>query len=174
MEALSESIDEVNRGEAARPVIVVMHLGNEAPSSIRSGDVRSALRKSGATLHVIAPVGLGNVGADVYMAGSVPMLATISPVAAGVNEQGVAPNDANEERGDVRNVLDDGSKESGGRNVQATSVTLARVAFQLAGELLNQYEITYTLPAGVRPSDRLQVSSKRRNVSVVAPSRIRN
>jgi hypothetical protein len=45
---------------------------------------------------------------------------------------------------------------------------------QVASELLNQYEVSYTLPAGAKPSDRLQVTAKRKNVVLYAPSRIPN
>jgi hypothetical protein len=43
---------------------------------------------------------------------------------------------------------------------------------QVASDLLNQYEITYTLRDGTKPSDRVSVSSKRKGVTVRAPSRL--
>jgi hypothetical protein len=43
----------------------------------------------------------------------------------------------------------------------------------LASELLQQYRLSYTLPAGVKPSDRLSVSIARKGLSVRAPTRIR-
>jgi hypothetical protein len=43
---------------------------------------------------------------------------------------------------------------------------------RLAEDLIDQYEITYSLPAGVKPSDKLSVSSKRKGVSLRAPNRI--
>jgi hypothetical protein len=50
--------------------------------------------------------------------------------------------------------------------------THARALEQLADELLHQYEITYTLPDGVAPNEKLSVSSKRKGVTVRAPSRL--
>jgi hypothetical protein len=44
----------------------------------------------------------------------------------------------------------------------------------IADELLHQYEITYTLPAGQKPDDKLEVKSKRKDVTVRAPSRLVN
>jgi len=69
-------------------------------------------------------------------------------------------------------VLGDGAKESGGHHDQVIATTHAKALEQLADELLHQYEITYTLPDGVKPSDRLSVSSKRKGVTLRAPSRL--
>jgi hypothetical protein len=43
----------------------------------------------------------------------------------------------------------------------------------IANDLSNKYKLTYELPAGVRPSDRLDVSINRRGVTLRAPTRIR-
>jgi hypothetical protein len=71
-------------------------------------------------------------------------------------------------------LLTDGAEESGGRNVEVTSTTVVSAMQQIASELVNQYEIIYTLPEGVTPSDTILVSSKREGVTVHAPSRIAN
>ena len=42
---------------------------------------------------------------------------------------------------------------------------------KLGDELLNQYEVVYAVPDGVKPSDKLSISTKRRNVNLYAPSR---
>ena len=64
-------------------------------------------------------------------------------------------------------VLETGSRESGGRQIR----TAAEVP-GIATELINQYEITYTLPSGMTPSDRVSVTSIRTGVAVQAPSRV--
>jgi hypothetical protein len=69
-------------------------------------------------------------------------------------------------------VLGDGSKETGGRNEQVISTTLISTLENIANELLHQYEITYTLPAGQKPNEKISVESKRKGVTVRAPSRI--
>jgi hypothetical protein len=68
-------------------------------------------------------------------------------------------------------VLNDGSRESGGRHVEVGNNMVLELQ-RIASELINQYEITYTLPAGVAPSDRISVSTTRRGVTVRAPSRV--
>jgi hypothetical protein len=69
-------------------------------------------------------------------------------------------------------VLNDGSRESGGRHVEIQGNSMVPEMQRIASELINQYEITYTLPSGVAPSDRISVSSTRKGVTVRAPSRI--
>ncbi len=70
-------------------------------------------------------------------------------------------------------ILGDGPKQSGGRriDVHATS-SFAQAMQQIASDLLAQYAITYELPDGVKPDKRLNVSVKRRGVSLRAPSAI--
>ena len=68
-------------------------------------------------------------------------------------------------------VLGDGAKQSGGRRVEVTAdVNVPKALQQIAGDLSAQYVIQYALPDGVKPDRRLNVSLKRRGVSVRAPS----
>ena len=69
-------------------------------------------------------------------------------------------------------ILTEGSKDSGGNIVEVAANTVSPAAVEIASELVNQYEITYTLPQGMAPSDRVSVSSMRAGVTVRAPSRI--
>jgi hypothetical protein len=69
-------------------------------------------------------------------------------------------------------VLGDGSKESGGRHDQVISTTLIPSFERLANELLMQYAVKVAVPAGVKPTDKLSVSSTRRGAKVYAPSRL--
>jgi VWFA-related protein len=77
-----------------------------------------------------------------------------------------------EERGREQ-VLSDAPKQTGGRNlmVNATAV-IPKALQQVADDLLAQYAITYTLPDGVKPNKRFSVSTKRRGVTLRAPSTI--
>ena len=43
---------------------------------------------------------------------------------------------------------------------------------QIARELKHQYALTYTLPDGMKPSDRLEVKVTRKDLKVLAPTRI--
>jgi hypothetical protein len=69
-------------------------------------------------------------------------------------------------------VLNDGSRDTGGRHEQFNNQNLAKLAEQISQELLNHYQLSYVLPAGAKPSDRLEVSTKRKGVKVNAPTRI--
>ena len=70
-------------------------------------------------------------------------------------------------------VLGDGSKQSGGRRIEVPSTgAFPQALQQIANDLLAQYAITYTLPEGVKPDKRFSISSKRRGVTLRAPSAI--
>ena len=47
-----------------------------------------------------------------------------------------------------------------------------RMPEMLGDELMHQYLVTYTLPDGVKPSEKLSVSVKRKGVTLRAPTRI--
>ena len=68
-------------------------------------------------------------------------------------------------------VLGDGPKQSGGRRLEVPSTgAFPQALQQIANDLLAQYAITYTLPEGVKPDKRFSISSKRRGVTLRAPS----
>ena len=70
-------------------------------------------------------------------------------------------------------VLGDGPKQSGGRRIDVPSTgAFPQALQQIASDLLAQYAITYTLPDGVKPDKRFSISSKRRGVTLRAPSAI--
>jgi len=70
-------------------------------------------------------------------------------------------------------VLGDGPKQSGGRRIEVPSTgAFPQALQQIANDLLAQYAITYTLPDGVKPDKRFSISSKRRGVTLRAPSAI--
>ena len=163
MEAIQDATKEV-RHEARRPVIVVMRLGGEAVTSLSGEDVREQLRKSGAVLHVVSAAGAQ---------GKAPSQATGTD-AVSVQQGQFRDAELAESASSLAQVLGDGSKESGGRYEQVIATTHARALEQLADELLHQYAITFVLPDGVKPNDKLSVSSKRKGVIVRAPSRLPN
>ena len=70
-------------------------------------------------------------------------------------------------------VLGDGPKQSGGRRVEISTTGQASKALQqIAGDLLSQYVITYALPSGVKPDKRVNVSLKRKDIVLRAPTAI--
>jgi hypothetical protein len=46
------------------------------------------------------------------------------------------------------------------------------VLAKIADALLKQYVLTYTLPDGVKPNDKLSLTTSRKGITLLAPSRI--
>jgi hypothetical protein len=164
VEAIVETVKEIPR-EGYRPVIVVLRAGGEAPTPIRSEMVREELRKSGAVLYAISRSGTQSLGGGTSPT-QVPSAAAVSYAAA--------TSEVMEGALTLGSILGDGSRDSGGRHLQAVSTTIVPVMQQIAAELLNQYEVSYVIPEAGRPSDRLAVSIKRRGLTVAAPTRVPN
>jgi VWFA-related protein len=163
MEAIQDATTAVQH-DGRRPVIVVVRLGGEAASALSADDVREQLRKSGAMLYVVSAAG-AQAAAPSQARGT---------DALSVQQGQFRDAELAEGAFNLAAVLGDGAKESGGHHDQVIATTHAKALEQLADELLHQYEITYTLPDGVKPSDRLSVSSKRKGVTLRAPSRLPN
>lgn len=143
---LSEGIlDIVSKFGAARPerpaLVVVALTGGQAGVDPRN--VLEKLGSSGATMHSVTLGGGGSAG----------------PV-------GVMSDEAGREQ-----VLGDGPKQSGGRRVDVNvTAAVPKALQQIADDLLAQYAITYVLPDGVKRDKRVNISTKRRGVSLRAPS----
>jgi hypothetical protein len=74
---------------------------------------------------------------------------------------------------DLGMVMGDGPKQSGGRIEQAGSgPAIAPAAMKIADALQHQYLLTYTLPDGVKMTDRITVSTSRKGITLTSPSRI--
>jgi hypothetical protein len=164
---LINAIDDATRNVAApgkRPIIIVMRVGGEGTGTAKAKEVRAELRKSGAALYVIAIQGADRQPLQVGGASGSNFSSQARQVAA---------DEANDGANELQLVLGDGSAESGGHydSVVTTNLGLAKGVEQIALELLNSYELTYTLPAGVKPSDKLQVTTTRKDMKVYAPTR---
>ena len=129
-----------NRPE--RPVLVVIALaGGQAGVDPRS--VLNKLGESGATMH------------SVTLAGGV----SAAPLGAMGDQSG------------REQILGDGPKQAGGRRIEVNVATgLPKAMQSVADDLLAQYAVTYVLPDGVKPNKRFSVSSKRRGITLRAPS----
>lgn len=150
-----------------RPVIVVIAMALNAPdqrSQQQPQAVLNRLRDSNAQLHVVSVQAPRNPGVanDTRYPANDPLGRVGDP-----NFPVPEPNDRAE-------VLTRGPKQSGGGlwpiNILAG---VPSAMLSIASDLSNQYKLTYELPAGVRPSDRLDVSINRRGVTLRAPTRIR-
>lgn len=74
---------------------------------------------------------------------------------------------------DLGEVLQDGPKQTGGRIEEAnTSMVLVPSATRLADILLHQYVVSYALPDGVKMSDKITIETSRKDIKLLAPTRI--
>ncbi|MEO7193159.1 MAG: hypothetical protein ABI051_19105 [Vicinamibacterales bacterium] len=72
---------------------------------------------------------------------------------------------------DLGVVLGDGPTQSGGSVTAASSREgFAQAAATIAKTLAHQYKLTYRLPDGVKPGERLQVTTTRPAAKIVAPT----
>ena len=70
-------------------------------------------------------------------------------------------------------VLAEGPVQSGGSSTAANSTRgFSDALVAIAKTLAHQYKLTYVLPTGVRPGERLKVTTTRRDVKMMAPTRI--
>ena len=163
LEAIQEATKEVQH-EDRRPAIVVMRLGGEGPTTLNGNDVRDALRKSGAVLYAVSAAGAQ---------GSAPPQARGTD-AVSVQQGQLRDQELTDGQFALNQVLGDGAKDSGGRHDQVIATTHAKAVEQIAEELLHQYEIKYALPDGAKPAEKISVSTKRKGVTLHAPSRVPN
>jgi hypothetical protein len=73
----------------------------------------------------------------------------------------------------IGQVLGDSPRESGGLAERIGSMNaISPAAKKVADMLLSQYAVTYTLPDGVKPADRVAITTTRPGVKLLAPTRI--
>lgn len=150
---ISDAALDFERRRVERPVILALTVGGEEHTPLPPDHVLEQLRKSSAALHVVSVIGS-------------QLRPTAQPNRAG---------DLLNENLGINEVLGDGPKRSGGRREEVPAIAGAVTGLQqLADALKRQYVVEYTLPEGVKPSDRFSVSSKRRDVTLRAPTHIPN
>jgi VWFA-related protein len=142
LDAIVDASKSLQTRKAARPNIVAMAFGSEEFNNVRQDRVLDQLQQSGAILHVIS-----------------------------MSKPNTTPGlDENLNR---NKVLGDGPKQSGGRYEEMVASAGLTKALQLvADDLVNQYVVSYTLPAGVSPSGKIAVAIGRRGVTLRAPTRV--
>jgi VWFA-related protein len=151
LDGISETALDLDKRKAGRPVIVALTVGGEEHSTLPAHHVLDNLRQSGAALHVVLVVNTA------------------------LRSQASAPNAASllGENMNLGEVLGDGPKQSGGHRDEIIAATGIPAGLQqLAESLKHQYVIEYTLPDGVKPADKLSVTTKRKGVTLRAPTRI--
>lgn len=144
-EGIAEMARTFKNDRHPRPVMVMMALDAQQVSSEQPQSVLNQLRDSNAQLHVV----------------SIEAAQTALDPSQMMDASGRAQ------------VLGDGPKQSGGRQWAVGALTaIPKAMLSIANDLSNQYLITYTLPAGTNPSDRLNVTTSRRGVTLRAPTRV--
>jgi hypothetical protein len=149
LEGIFETARDFTRRESRRPVILALTVGGDEQSPRLATQVLNELWKSHAALHVVF----------------------VNSPAVRPQRAASRPSDLLEGGFNLGRVLGDGPKETGGRRreVLATGAVLNDVQ-RVASDLRDQYVIAYARPAAGNPL-RLQVTSKRRGVTVIAPTR---
>ena len=128
-----------------RPVIIMIALDSQQVSSEEPQNVLNQLRDSNAQLHVV----------------SIEAAQQASNPAQMLEMSGRAQ------------VLGDGPKQSGGRQHPVNALTaVPKAMMSIANDLSSQYVLTYVLPDGVKPSDRLSVELEKSGFTLRAPTRI--
>ena len=161
METIRDTTKNVRR-EGTRPVIIVMRVGAETSSTLSADEVRDDLRKSGAILYVVSTMSAERRPA--------------SSARPGISTEQAQMQDDEMTSGmlSLGQVLGDGARDSGGRHTQVVSTTLIPALEGIAEELVQQYALTYKLPDGAKAGDKLQVTTKRKNVTLRAATKIAN
>ena len=143
-EGVLEVASELAASKAERPVLVVLAVsGGQAGVDPRT--VLDKVRQSGLTMSAVTLAG-GNDGGGV----------------------GTLSDQSGREQ-----ILGDGPKQSGGRRIEVPSTgAFPKAVQQIADDLAAQYSVTYTLPDGVKPDKRFSITSKRRGLTLRAPTAI--
>lgn len=151
LSGIYESALDFERRKVERPVILALTVGGEEHTPLPPHHVLDELRKSGAALHVVSVLG------------------STQRSTAVTNR----PADLLNENLGLNEVLGDGPKRSGGRREEIPAIAGALTGLhQLAEALKRQYVVEYTLPDGVKTSDRFAISTRRKDVTLRAPTHI--
>ena len=151
LSGIHESALDFERRKVERPVILALTVGGEEHTPLPPHHVLDQLRKSGAALHVVSVLG------------------STQRSTAAANR----PSDLLNENLGLNEVLGDGPKRSGGRREEIPAIAGALTGLQqLAEALKRQYVVEYTLPDGVKSSDRFSIATKRKDVTLRAPTHI--
>ena len=154
VEGIFEASKELQRRAVERPVIVVFTDTDAEYSTLPAAHVLNQLQDSGAVLYVISVATMAQ--------GTLPNSSVVPD----------KPSDLLDKAVDVNQVLGDGPKQSGGRRAEIIGTAGSiPVLQQIGDELKYQYVITYIVPAGEKPNQKLNVSTKRKGISIHAPAR---
>ncbi len=146
---LTEGINEIAKAfeqeRPERPVIVVVGFSGGQAGGASASSILTQLRQSGAKLYAVTYA---------------------QPDANSSADLGTMGDMSSREQ-----VLGDGAKQTGGRRTDVVSTgAIAKALLQVADELAAQYVISYSLPDGVKPDRRFNISTDRKGLSLRAPA----
>jgi len=151
LEGIFQAAKDLEKREAARPVIVAVTVGGEEHSTLPAHHVLDQLARSGSTLYVITVASAA--------------LRTMRPIDK--------PALLLEENLNLSEVLGEGPKQSGGsREVIVAAPGITQGLQRIAAELKTQYAVAYTRADKGRATEKLNVTVKRNGVTLRAPSKV--
>jgi VWFA-related protein len=152
IEGVYETARDLEKRESRRSAILALTVGGVEQSSRDGKQVLDQLQKAGSALYVVETAG------------------------ASQRQQAASGTPAEMLDGNMSlgAVLGDGPKQSGGTRTLFVSAALGNTQglSTIADLLARQYAITYTLAAGQKPSGKLNVTSTRKGVTLLAPTKI--
>jgi VWFA-related protein len=153
LEGIFQTAKDQGRRRYACPIIVALTVGGEEHSTVPAHHVLDELAKSGSRLYVV------QVANNAQMRPSVPITAAKQLLGENLN---------------LSEVLGEGPKQSGGQRIEIVAAPgIVQGLQRIAVELKSQYAIAYARPSGrPRATERIDISVKRRGVTLRAPSRV--
>lgn len=151
---LVESLFELAKGQRSlegRRVIVV--LATEVPqrSTVTANGVLDQLRDNGAVLHAATLAGLAGIDAP-------------TPESPHLE----VPEETERDR-----ALNDGTRQSGGLRLSSPRIEgFPALLDRIRNELLNQYVVTYVMPAGSKSDGHVGLTTSRKGITLRAPSQL--
>ena len=164
MEAIRDALKDI-AAPGKHPVLIVLRIGNEDASPVSATTLREALRMSDATMYVVSRAGASKAAAT---------YAGVNSMSAEAAQRQMDDSELADTSLQLNLVLGDGSRDSGGSSQETALTSAVPTLERLAAEINGQYAITYTLPADVKPSDRVQITTTRKNVTLRAALRLPN
>lgn len=143
---------DMAKRKAARPVILALTVGGDDVTPMEPDDALDELRRGGAALYVVSVLNSA-------------LRQTSTPT---------RPGEMISEGHALSAMLGDGPKRSGGYREEISAMAGVDPRLQrLADQLKRQYVIEYSLDGG-KASDRISVTTKRRDVTLRAPTHVPN
>jgi VWFA-related protein len=143
-EGIGDQAKIFQKEKPERPVMVVVALSGGQAGGASANAILTDLRQSGAVMYAV----------------------TYGPSSTSNSSNlGTMGDESFREQ-----VLGDGSKQSGGKRIDVvTTAAFPKALQQVADDLAAQYVISYSLPDGVKPDKRVNLSIDRKGLLVRAP-----